>query len=151
METEIISLRKFLMLYLNITYDRKYKITHRDVKVLFPDLKRASLDDIRKDPYLLITKKIVLVNDGRNVVPYIKPMILDEEMELTDIDIEVEHRRSYDFDNMTKNELKALFYENNCSKRDKYKAKRELADRGVELKRKPGKKYKERRDDYGEY
>ena len=110
MEAEIISLRKFLMLYLNITYDRKYKITHQDVKVLFPDLKRASLDDIKKDPYLLITKKIVLVNDGRNVVPYIKPMLLDEEMELTDIDMEVEHRRSYDFDNMTKNELKALTF-----------------------------------------
>ena len=70
MKENEISIYKFLYTYLFITNKDLYKITHEDVKILFPYLKRCSFDDVKKNPHLIKDRKVVFVNDGRKTIPY---------------------------------------------------------------------------------
>ena len=58
------------------------ELTHKEVKSLFPALKRTSFDYVLDDPESVYTGEIIMVEDALgNVVPYINPDIEEEEME----------------------------------------------------------------------
>ena len=68
-----ISLSKFLSRYARVKgYNLNY-IRHSDVKILFPHLKRASYDNVRKNRELLYSGQVIFVNDGYNTLPYYIP------------------------------------------------------------------------------
>lgn len=84
-----ISLRKFLMFYYGICDSNilSHNLTHKDIKVLFPDLKRVSFDYVLDNIKEIYTGSIIMVKDSiGNAVPYINPK-LDICIE-EDIDIE---------------------------------------------------------------
>ena len=82
-----ISLKNFLISYCNICCDEvlKNEITHDDVKILFPFLKRVSYKYVEKNLKQIYTGEIILVKDKLgNVAPYVKPEILEYD----DIDVD---------------------------------------------------------------
>ena len=84
-----ISLRNFLISYCNICCDGvlKNEITHKDMKILFPYLKRVSYEYVEKNLKQVYTGEILLVKDKiGNIVPYIKPEFI--EYDNMDIDID---------------------------------------------------------------
>ncbi len=74
-----IKLSKFLVRYCNLRGEDLTKIRHEDVKVLFPTLKRASFEELENNPKKLASGEILLVNDGRKVIPYYVPSLSKEE------------------------------------------------------------------------
>jgi len=85
-----ISLRKFLMFYYGISDSNifSHNLTHKDIKVLFPDLKRVNFDYVLDNIKEIYTGSIIMVKDSiGNSVPYINPK-LDICIE-DDIDIEI--------------------------------------------------------------
>lgn len=84
-----ISIRNFLISYCNIYCEEvlKNEITHKDIRVLFPYLKRISFEYVEKNLKQVYTGQILLVKDKfGNIVPYAKP----ELMEYDDIDVDIE-------------------------------------------------------------
>jgi len=85
-----ISLRKFLMFYYGISDSNifSHNLTHKDIKVLFPDLKRVNFDYVLDNIKEIYTGSIIMVKDSiGNSVPYINQK-LDICIE-DDIDIEI--------------------------------------------------------------
>lgn len=85
-----ISLRKFLMFYYGINDSNilSHNLTHKDIKVLFPDLKRVSFDYVLDNIKDIYTGSIIMVKDSiGNPVPYINPK-LDIHID-NDIDLEL--------------------------------------------------------------
>ena len=85
-----ISLRKFLMFYYGICDSNilSHNLTHKDIKILFPDLKRVSFDYVLENIKEIYVGSIIMVKDSiGNAVPYINPK-LDICIE-DDIDIEI--------------------------------------------------------------
>ena len=140
MKENEISIYKFLYTYLFITNKDLYKITHEDVKILFPYLKRCSFDDVKKNPHLIKDRKVVFVNDGRKTIPYYVPEIEDYFQEKNTIgmvkDEEYVERSYYDFENMSNYELKETLENKNNARKNRMKAKQELEERGLILKKK---------------
>ena len=140
MKENEISLAKFLVRYEFITNSSLNKITHEDVKVLFPNLKRCSFDSVRKNPYLVMSGQVVLVNDGRKTIPYYTPIIEDLNQEIYTIDMqeaeEYAERSYYDFNSMSNYELKTVLENKQNARKNRMKAKQELEERGLILKKK---------------
>ena len=85
-----IDLNTFLMCYCGVWNDVLLvnKVTHSDIKFLFPDLKKVSFDFVLKNLKDVYTGNIILVKDSNNnVVPYINPKLEDI------FDIEVNYER----------------------------------------------------------
>ena len=85
-----ISLRKFLMFYCGICESSiiSHNLTHKDIKTLFPDLKRVSFEYVIDNIKEVYIGMIIMVTDSiGNSVPYINPK-LDICIE-DDIDIEI--------------------------------------------------------------
>jgi len=85
-----ISLRKFLMFYYGICDSNtlSHNLTHKDVKILFPDLKRVSFDYVLDNIKEIYIGSIIMVKDYfGNCAPYINPK-LDICIE-DDIDLEI--------------------------------------------------------------
>jgi len=135
-----ISLAKFLSRYKSLYGKDLKKLTHDDVKVLFPDLKRCSFDTLKEDPCLLYIGEVSLVSDGHKTIPYYNPVneIFDEEyMEFVyDNQEESHHTQYYDYTSMSIYQLKQLLHDKFSSCRQRHLAKKELIDRGAILKRK---------------
>ena len=163
-----ISLPKFLARYLNLTGKDLSKITHEDVKVLFPFLKRTSFEKIElalkgmldpEEAYEILDR-VLLVNDGKHVVPYLKPELLTEEMD-DPLEVVAEavpkrkiDRSHHDYASMSIYELKCLLERKFNSARNRKKAKEELQYRGVVLSKKydrnkDKKKWKEEKKNEG--
>lgn len=83
----IINMADFLYNYLGITQDNIFSITHDDVRILLPDLKRSSFSFIRKNLNEIYNGNIVIVKDPKGeVVPYYNPLrYLDLDIEDLDI------------------------------------------------------------------
>ena len=89
-DNNCISLRKFLMFYYGICDSNilSHNLTHKDIKILFPDLKRVSFDYIFDNIKEIYIGSIIMVKDSiGNTVPYINPK-LDICIE-DDIDVKI--------------------------------------------------------------
>ena len=79
-----ITITSFLSKYLGVRDQRvlSSRITHKDIKAIFPNLKRVSFDYAVDNPTLIGDSTILLVSDsiGR-VVPYMNPQLGYEETE----------------------------------------------------------------------
>lgn len=138
-----ISLPKFLSRYCNLTGGDLAKLTHEDVKEFFPEIERSTFESIRKDPSLTLSGKVLLVNDGKKVIPYYAPVIdfsvEDEPMhvrlEKDDTRIVID-RATHDYTKMSIPELKLMLRHKFNSRRNQRNARIELESRGVVLSRK---------------
>ena len=130
------SLAKFLTRYEFITGSDLKNITHEDVKILFPELKRSSFEYVDKHKNELYSGDLVLVNDGHKVIPYYVPKDKDLDGEYTEVIIEKEEEpqieyKYYNYSDMSIYELKSLLKEKFSSCKNRALAKRELVQRGV--------------------
>lgn len=74
LETEAISMASFFKRYLGIFDEELLRMnpTHKELAILFPNLKRSSFAYVLSSPELVYLGKIILVDDGNgNIVPYI--------------------------------------------------------------------------------
>ena len=74
----IIDLISFLRNYYGIVNEslKVNKLTHTDIKILFPFIKRGSFDDIRYDDNKVYNGEIIMVHDCKNhVLPYVNPFL----------------------------------------------------------------------------
>ena len=156
MRKNTISLAKFLSRYLLIAGKDLKKLTHEDVKYLFPQLKRTTFKKVEQDPTLLLSGKVLLVSDGYSIIPYYVPEVLEMDSGCADFvmcEVEEYHEEEYyDFMSMTNYELKKLLENKLNSRKNRMRAKRELEDRGIIMKRKYKRSNKINKEDYdGEY
>jgi hypothetical protein len=137
-----INLSKFLARYCNLAGKDLSKIKHEDVKVLFPSLKRASFEEIEKNRYLLASGEVLLVNDGKRVIPYfVPPTCMDEETVPMDFTMEEAPKqeinyRKYDYTKLSIYELRCLLRRKFNSYANQRNAKMELERRGIVLSKK---------------
>ncbi len=141
MKNNIMSLSKFLSRYGGLQGNSLTKVTHEEVKRLFPYLKRSSFDEIYQNPELISMGKVMLISDGRNIIPYYVPTLKDEDIELLDFNREDPEPLKiddnvYDYANMSVYELRCLLRRKFNSYRNQCCARKELAYRGIELRKK---------------
>ena len=134
-----ISLSKFLSRYGYLTGKDLKNVTHEEVKELFPEFKRSSFKEIDKNPELLITGKIILVNDGRKTIPYYAR--IQEKEEYTIVERESVEKRKiddeiYDYTSMSLYELRLLLRKRFNSVRNQNCARKEIEKRGIVLSKK---------------
>ena len=137
MQLKSISLVKFLSLYLGITNEALSSMTHSDIKILLPDLKRCSYEYTYGNSALVLRGEIIIVSDAKGIiVPYYKPK---EAMKLNEITIfaekvkKVDRQEDLDYNEMTDYELKCLLNTSKNGYAVAKKAKEELSSRGVLL------------------
>lgn len=71
----IITMAEFLYNYFGIEDLNVFSITHEDIKVLFPELKRFSITELEKDLTLIYKGDVILVKDKKGfVLPYCNPL-----------------------------------------------------------------------------
>lgn len=76
---ECIDLISFLRNYYGITSSslKINKLTHADIKILFPDIKRISLERLKKEMESIYRGEVLLVYDAHNyILPYVNPHYL---------------------------------------------------------------------------
>lgn len=103
-----ISLKKFLIIYCNIDCDSllEIELSHKDIKILIPDLKRISFESLCNDVRLLYTGKVIAVEDSYgNIVPYVCP----EQKDNSNPTIQSCKRNIFD-------ELENLIFNNNLNR-----------------------------------
>ena len=142
-----ITLSKFLARYLNFGGEELRKLTHADVKELFPQIERCSYDIIDKNPELLAKGYVMMVTDGRNTIPYKVPSLDYLKGETLEINRKTEppiliKECKYNYSKMSVYELKCLLTRKFNASKNRRDAKKELEDRGVVL----SKKYVRQRD-----
>ncbi len=96
LETEAISMASFFKRYLGIFDEELLRLnpTHKELAILFPNLKRSNFDYILSSPELVYLGQIILVEDGNgNIVPY----IYDEQ--LKELGSRCENLQEYETDN----------------------------------------------------
>ncbi len=72
----------FIERYYGISHENIANMTHDTIKIFFPQLQRTSFEYIQKNPELVSTGQIILVEDAKHYqVPYLAPS--DSEIELT--------------------------------------------------------------------
>ena len=136
MYLDSISLSKFLSRYAKVYGVNLKKITHDEVKVLFPELKRATFQELKANKELVISGKVLLVNDGRKTIPYYAPELtddLEEEMyldreEVNDFEMNEEVS---DCSDLSEYELRQLLRRKYNSYKNQINARRELESRGI--------------------
>ncbi len=137
------NLSKFLTRYCNITGKDLSRLHHEDVYWLFPNLKRATFEEVERYPGLVATGQIILVDDGRKIIPYKTPELqYDELEEPTEFIMEdktdgpkVDYGK-HDYTKMNVFELRQMLRRKfNSALNQKY-ARRELEERGIVLSKK---------------
>lgn len=151
-----ISLAKFLTRYVLLVGEDLKKLTHEDVKVIFPDLKRCTFEMIRQNPLLVYNGNVLLVNDGHKTIPYYVPKIMDLSDDYTDFVMDEDEKenfkcKSYDYASMSNYELKLLLRNKFNSYKNRKNARKELEDRGIVMQKKHKKEKRYRyKEDYNE-
>ncbi|NLC48477.1 MAG: hypothetical protein GX758_03870 [Tenericutes bacterium] len=141
MNCESITLSKYLARYLNLSGPELKKLTHNDVKVLFPQIERCSFDHIEKHPELIAEGCVVLVSDGKHTIPYkvssldcmIKESITLNREEIPKLIVK---ERFYNYSDMSIYELKCLLTRKFNATKNRREAQKELEKRGVVLHKK---------------
>ena len=135
-----ISLAKYLSRFVSLNGRDLRKVTHDEVRLLFPNIRRASIAEVKKNPSLICTGEVILVDDGRNIVPYYIPQERCENIESEFIREEVKKDKIddtvYDYANMSIYELRCLLKRKFNSYRNQACAKMELGRRGIVLHKK---------------
>ena len=141
MKHQSITLAKFLSRYLGLDGQDLTKITHEDAKIFFPDLKRTTFSYLDAHPEELINGTVALVTDGHKEIPYYIPREkgLDDRLEFKREEEKKQEKKGkqhYDYSKMSVYELKQLlnvrFNSYKCSRR----ARQELENRGIVLRKK---------------
>ncbi len=135
-----ISLSKFLSRYCFLKGDKLKKVTHEEVKQLFPEFKRSSFKEINDHPELVMTGKVILVNDGRKTIPYYS-MPIEEELEYLEFQREEIKKiqiddKYHDYSSMSLYELRLLLRHRFNSTRNQNNARHEIKKRGIVLSKK---------------
>lgn len=136
-----ISLSKFLSRYAALEGKDLKKVTHKEVKTLFPFLKRAGFEDVDRNPELITSGKVMLVDDGHRRLYYYVPEKEHDAQMMQFSREEVDTRiipddKVYDYVNMSIYELRCLLVRKFNSTRNQYCARRELNRRGIPITRK---------------
>lgn len=149
----IITMPDFLYNYLGVENINIFEITHEDVKILFPDVKRSSFEKIEKDYISIYNGDIILVKDKKGkTLPYYNPLrTLD--IEVTNLEMierptfNKEVKQQVDIECLTNYELKKEYIKD--KRQHKYALcrvlKKEIEERGIKpsgRKRKMIEKYK---------
>lgn len=146
----VISLEKFLKMYLGISNRNLSKLTHKDVKEIFPFLKRTSFDYANENLSEIGSGDIILVKDSKNnIVPYIKPEFVIEDINEVNIEVKDKNSKTYHIDNITdlsNYELKKLTSTRNSTYKVARQVKKELKQRGIVKTKK--REEKRRKDDF---
>ena len=74
MKKNSISLKKFLIVYCGLYSDTMINsnISHKDVKILLPEIRRISFDKLVSNRYMLYNGEVIAVKDSNDsVLPYI--------------------------------------------------------------------------------
>ncbi|MDD5979480.1 MAG: hypothetical protein PUC23_00010 [bacterium] len=134
-----ISMAEFLYNYMGIEDSKIFIITHDDIKILLPDLKRYSICNLKKDLSLLYDGDIILVKDPKgNIVPYYNPLryldIIPTDLKEVEKPIKKNSKKEIkEIDNLTNYELKFEYLA--TKKNHKYKMcrilKKEILERGI--------------------
>lgn len=150
----IITMPKFLYDYLGIEDINIFKITHEDLKVLMPEVKRYSFEKLERDYSLVYQGDIILVKDIKGkLVPYYNPLKY-LEIEIKDLDeiqknCIIKEQEELDIENFTNYELKKEYFKDR--KLHKYKLcrvlKKEIEKRNIDLSRRKCKKYEKYKGD----
>lgn len=137
----VISLSKFLSRYAALKGMDLSKIKHDEVKALFPQLKRATFDEVKSNKELIYSGRILLVSDGKKTIPYYVPVLdmsCTEKMELHREEVKpfkVDNSK-HDYTSMSESALRIVLrrkfnsYKNQCS------ARKELESRGISITKK---------------
>ena len=138
---KVMSLSKFLSRYVCMQGDNLKRITHEEVKYLFPYLKRASFALIEENRELLYMGKITLVNDGKKTIPYFTPELEFSDIEYNDLERQEEEPfqvddNHYDYSRLSEYELRQLLRRKFSSYRNQINARRELSQRGIAITKK---------------
>lgn len=103
-------------------------------------LKRASFEYVEKHPEEVMMGRIIMVNDGKKVIPYIVPDVRKIEIDITMMPEFVEEKRNgkreIDYTKMRVYELKRLLNLRFNTYKVSRGARNELENRGVLLKKK---------------
>ena len=139
-KSNVISLSKFLARYANLTGKDLVNLTHDEVKVLFPQIKRTSFDYVDEHQDEMASGKVALVSDGKKVVPYFVPEY-DFEHDVTEVvrpkDEPIKRDDTdYDYTKLSIYELRTLLRRKFSTQKNQYRAARELERRGVVLHKK---------------
>ena len=109
-----ISLRKFLVFYCGVC-DRNilsHNLTHKDIKVLFPDLKRVSFEYVIDNIKEIYIGSIIMVKDSiGNAVPYINPKLdicIEADIDIIEDDKDNTFEEIIDLENLSLYELAEL-------------------------------------------
>lgn len=137
---EAISLAKFLSRYLNLSGELLNHISHEDVKILFPNIKRTSFEYAENNPNEVANGNIIWVDDGKHVIPYVKPEYVHsaENKEISFEKVEPKKIDSgyHDYASMSNYELKCMLNLKFNSRSNSRQARKELENRGVTLTKK---------------
>ena len=141
MKCNAINLSKFLSRYAYVEGKDLTKVTHKEVKTLFPNLTRCSFDVIKENPNLIYEGVVVLVNDGKTTIPYYVPTLDFDEALYLEFNREEEDELEpddtiYDYESMSVYELRCLLRRKFNSYRNQNCARKELNRRGIVLKKK---------------
>ncbi len=135
MQLKSISLVKFLNLYLGITNEVLCHMTHNDIKVLLPNLKRCSYEYAYDNSALVLRGEIIIVSDAKGIiVPYFKPsgeMKLDEVTVFAQRAEKANKQEVLDYNEMNNYELKCLLNTSRNGYSVAKKARQELKNRGA--------------------
>ena len=141
MKCNAINLSKFLSRYMHVEGSDLTKVTHQDVKVLFPNITRCSFDVIEDNPNLIYEGVVVLVNDGKTTIPYYVPYVEVDDNDYLEFNREEDDTLEiddtvYDYEDMSVYELRCLLRRKFNSFRNQSCARKELNKRGIVLKKK---------------
>ena len=149
MKYETITLPKFLSRTLGLEGKNLKRITHLDVKELFPNLKRSSFEYVNKYPEDLANGKIMMVSDGKSVIPYYVPEItrglVTQEVNMEFTPTKKKEYENHDYTSMSIYELKQLLNTKFNSYKNSREARKELESRGVILTKKYNRSESKRR------
>lgn len=140
MKYETITLSKFLSRTLGLEGKDLKRITHLDAKELFPNLKRSTFEHVERCPEELRSGKIIMVSDGKTVIPYYVPRLKtrfeEQRVKIEFDEVEEVVDKEYDYTSMTIYELKQLLNRKFNTYKNSREARRELEKRGVVLTKK---------------
>ena len=83
MRRNSISLKKFLIVYCGLYSDTMVNsnLSHKDIKILLPEIRRISFDKLISNKYMLYNGEVIAVKDSNDsVLPYINPKQKIEEI-----------------------------------------------------------------------
>ena len=143
-EYKSITLSKFLSRYMAVDGKALTKVSHTDVKTLFPSIQRTSFEYAEKYQEDIMMGRILMVFDGKTTIPYIVPKeeITDSRTTMPHKERKKEKVHHYDYSRMKIYELKELLNARFNTYKVSRNARQELESRGVLVKKKKYKRVK---------